>query len=49
MRSIRDCSRRPPRRPPRSTPPADPEAAAAIAGAAGFTVELSDGNLDVIV
>ncbi|HEX5592784.1 MAG TPA: peroxide stress protein YaaA [Solirubrobacterales bacterium] len=29
--------------------PADPEAAAAIAEAAGFTVELSDGNLDVIV
>ena len=30
-------------------PPADPEAAAAIAEAAGFTVELVDGNLDVIV
>lgn len=30
-------------------PPADPESAAAIAEAAGFTVELSDGNLDVIV
>lgn len=30
-------------------PPADPEAAAALAEAAGFTVELSDGNLDVIV
>jgi cytoplasmic iron level regulating protein YaaA (DUF328/UPF0246 family) len=30
-------------------PPADPEAAAAIAEAAGFTVELSDGSLDVIV
>lgn len=29
--------------------PADPEAAAAIAEAAGFTVELNDGNLDVIV
>lgn len=29
--------------------PADPEAAAAIAEAAGFTVELADGNLDVIV
>lgn len=29
--------------------PADPEAAAAIAEAAGFTVELSDGSLDVIV
>jgi cytoplasmic iron level regulating protein YaaA (DUF328/UPF0246 family) len=29
--------------------PADREAAAAIAGAAGFTVELNDGNLDVIV
>jgi cytoplasmic iron level regulating protein YaaA (DUF328/UPF0246 family) len=29
--------------------PADPEAAAGIAEAAGFTVELSDGNLDVIV
>ena len=29
--------------------PADPEAAAAIAEAAGFTVELVDGNLDVIV
>lgn len=30
-------------------PPADPEAAAGIAEAAGFTVELSDGTLDVIV
>lgn len=30
-------------------PPADPEAAAAIAEAAGHTVELSDGSLDVIV
>lgn len=30
-------------------PPADPEGAAAIAGAAGFTVEVNDGNLDVIV
>jgi uncharacterized protein len=29
--------------------PVDPEAAAAITEAAGFTVELSDGNLDVIV
>lgn len=29
--------------------PADPEAAAAIAEAAGFTVELTPGNLDVIV
>ncbi|HSC21010.1 MAG TPA: peroxide stress protein YaaA [Solirubrobacterales bacterium] len=29
--------------------PADPDAAAAIAGAAGFTVELNDGTLDVIV
>jgi uncharacterized protein len=29
--------------------PADPDAAAAIAEAAGFTVELNDGNLDVIV
>lgn len=29
--------------------PADPEAAAEIAGSAGFTVELNDGNLDVIV
>lgn len=29
--------------------PADPEAAAAIAEAAGFTVELTDGSLDVIV
>lgn len=29
--------------------PVDPEGAAAIAEAAGFTVELSDGNLDVIV
>jgi uncharacterized protein len=30
-------------------PPADPEAAAALAGAAGFRVELAAGNLDVIV
>jgi cytoplasmic iron level regulating protein YaaA (DUF328/UPF0246 family) len=30
-------------------PPADPKAAAAIAEAAGFTVELGDGSLDVIV
>lgn len=30
-------------------PPSDPESAAAIAEAAGFTVELSDGHLDVIV
>jgi len=30
-------------------PPADPEAAAAIAEAAGFIIELSDGSLDVIV
>jgi uncharacterized protein len=30
-------------------PPADPESAAAIAEAAGFTVELAPGNLDVIV
>ncbi|MFL5873611.1 MAG: YaaA family protein [Solirubrobacterales bacterium] len=30
-------------------PPRDPEAAAAIAEAAGFTIELSDSNLDVIV
>lgn len=30
-------------------PPADPEGAAAITEAAGFTVELSDGSLDVIV
>lgn len=30
-------------------PPADPEGAAAIAEAAGFTVELNDGSLDVIV
>ena len=30
-------------------PPIDPEGAAAIAEAAGFTVELSDGSLDVIV
>ncbi len=30
-------------------PPADPEAAAAVARAAGFTVELNAGNLDVIV
>jgi uncharacterized protein len=29
--------------------PADPEAAAAITEAAGFTVELNDGNLDAIV
>jgi len=29
--------------------PADPESAAAIVEAAGFTVELSDGSLDVIV
>ncbi|HEX2265656.1 MAG TPA: peroxide stress protein YaaA [Solirubrobacterales bacterium] len=29
--------------------PTDPEAAAAIAEAAGFTVELGDGSLDVIV
>jgi len=29
--------------------PADPGAAAAVAEAAGFTVELSDGSLDVIV
>ncbi|HYQ79815.1 MAG TPA: peroxide stress protein YaaA [Solirubrobacterales bacterium] len=29
--------------------PTDPESAAAIAEAAGFTVELSDGSLDVIV
>lgn len=29
--------------------PADPEGAAALAEAAGFTVELNDGNLDVIV
>jgi uncharacterized protein len=29
--------------------PGDPEAAAALAQAAGFTVELNDGNLDVIV
>jgi cytoplasmic iron level regulating protein YaaA (DUF328/UPF0246 family) len=29
--------------------PRDPESAAAIAEAAGFTVELSDGSLDVIV
>ena len=29
--------------------PSDPAAAAVIAEAAGFTVELSDGNLDVIV
>lgn len=29
--------------------PADPESAAAIVEAAGFAVELSDGNLDVIV
>lgn len=30
-------------------PPADPEAAAALADEAGFTVELSEGSLDVIV
>ena len=30
-------------------PPADPEAAAAVAESAGFTVELGDGSLDVIV
>jgi cytoplasmic iron level regulating protein YaaA (DUF328/UPF0246 family) len=30
-------------------PPADPEAAAAVAESAGFTVELTDGSLDVIV
>lgn len=30
-------------------PPADPDGAAAIAGSAGFTVELNDGSLDVIV
>jgi len=30
-------------------PPADPEGAAAVASAAGFTVELSPGSLDVIV
>ena len=30
-------------------PPADPEDAAAIAEAAGFTVELNDGSLDVIL
>ena len=30
-------------------PPKVPESAAAIAEAAGFTVELSPGNLDVIV
>jgi cytoplasmic iron level regulating protein YaaA (DUF328/UPF0246 family) len=29
--------------------PSDPEGAATVAEAAGFTVELSDGNLDVIV
>ncbi len=29
--------------------PADPEGAAAVAEAAGFTVELTDGSLDVIV
>lgn len=29
--------------------PSDPEGAAAVARAAGFTVELSDGSLDVIV
>lgn len=29
--------------------PADPEAAAAIAEATGFTVELNDGSLDVVV
>jgi cytoplasmic iron level regulating protein YaaA (DUF328/UPF0246 family) len=30
-------------------PPADPESAAAVAESAGFTVELTPGNLDVIV
>ncbi|HEX6152394.1 MAG TPA: peroxide stress protein YaaA [Solirubrobacterales bacterium] len=30
-------------------PPADPEGAVVIAEAAGFTVELNDGNLDAIV
>ncbi|MEA2198342.1 MAG: hypothetical protein QOJ25_2393, partial [Solirubrobacteraceae bacterium] len=30
-------------------PPADPEAAAQLVTAAGFTVELTPGNLDVIV
>ena len=30
-------------------PPRDPESAAAVAEAAGFTVELTDGSLDVIV
>lgn len=30
-------------------PPADPEGAAAVAESAGFTVELADGSLDVIV
>jgi cytoplasmic iron level regulating protein YaaA (DUF328/UPF0246 family) len=30
-------------------PPADPEAAAVIVESAGFTVELNDGSLDVIV
>jgi len=30
-------------------PPADPESAAAVAESAGFAVELSPGNLDVIV
>jgi len=30
-------------------PPADPDAAGEIAEAAGFTVEINDGNLDVIV
>ncbi len=29
--------------------PSDPESAAALAEAAGFTVELNDGNLDVVV
>lgn len=29
--------------------PADPESTAAVAGSAGFAVELSDGSLDVIV
>jgi cytoplasmic iron level regulating protein YaaA (DUF328/UPF0246 family) len=30
-------------------PPSDPKSAATIAEQAGFTVELADGNLDVIV
>jgi cytoplasmic iron level regulating protein YaaA (DUF328/UPF0246 family) len=30
-------------------PPVDPEAAATLAESAGFTIELGDGNLDVIV